>query len=101
MSTQRDSLEPSGCRWCGVRRRKHGRQSSFSPGARSADNPNGMHAWTPPADYQILERMRRRRELEPYRSMRWTTHGEWAYQALGPEWDAAHPDFIGKEWASW
>ncbi|MGK9463931.1 hypothetical protein ACSLFT_28455 [Streptomyces sp. G6] len=42
---------PSGCRWCGIDKRGHGRQHSKSV---------GWHAWEQPTQEQIKDRMRAR-----------------------------------------
>ena len=43
---------PSGCRWCGVEERVHGRR--WLPG-------RGMHGWEQPTQAQVLARMTARR----------------------------------------
>ncbi|OPF71062.1 hypothetical protein VT50_0235240 [Streptomyces antioxidans] len=45
---------PSGCRWCGEERSRHGRRWVSSV---------GMHSWEEPTREQRLSRMRARRAL--------------------------------------
>lgn len=47
---------PSGCRWCGVEHRRHGRRWS---------DASGWHTWTAPTSAQVLARMRARRAARP------------------------------------
>lgn len=46
------TTEPSGCRHCGIERRKHARQ--YVPEA-------AWHRWEQPTQQQILDRMKARR----------------------------------------
>ncbi|WP_431781778.1 hypothetical protein [Streptomyces chumphonensis] len=46
---------PSGCGWCGIPERGHGRQWRAEP---------GWHAWAAPPQEQILARMRERRAMK-------------------------------------
>ncbi|AQS65561.1 hypothetical protein B1H29_37005 [Streptomyces pactum] len=52
------TVAPSGCRWCGIEARGHGRQHVVGV---------GWHVWTAPTLQQRKERMLQRRAVRPVR----------------------------------
>lgn len=50
----RGAFTPNGCAWCGIEKRKHGRQHTEKGG--------GWHTWVQPTQQQIKDRMRARRQ---------------------------------------
>ncbi|MCX5000896.1 hypothetical protein [Streptomyces longwoodensis] len=69
----KSTLNPNGCRWCGIDQRGHGRQHTA---------PVGWHAWEQPTQDQIKQRMKARRAARLFATSILAGVQEWKRRSL-------------------